>query len=66
MWLVRQIDLHTQSMHQTSGSELRPRKVELLCACIQKCDYSESLHITMKLVITSTKTSFTTLIFISE
>ena len=52
-------------LHQTSSSELPPRKIELMCAHSKKHDYPESLHITMKCVITPTETSLTTLIFSS-
>ena len=47
-----------------SGSESWPRKVELTHT-FKKRDYHESLHITMKPVVTTMETSFTTLIFIS-
>ena len=50
----------------TSGIELRPRKAESMCTFIQKRDYHESLHITMKPVIISMETSLTALIFNSQ
>ena len=50
---------------QMSGSELQPRKVELMHSYLKKLDYHESLHISTKPVIIPMETSLTALIFSS-
>ena len=48
-----------------SGSELQPRKVELMHVHLKKHNYHESLHIKTNNVIIPTETSFIALILIS-
>ena len=56
--------MHT-CVHQTSGSELQPRKVESTHAHSKEHDYRKSLHITMEPVFIPMKTSLVAVIFIS-
>ena len=48
-----------------SSSELWPRNVELTHTHSKKCDYHESLHITMKPVFVVMKINLVAVIFIS-
>ena len=59
------IYIYTYNIYQVGGSELQPRKVELMSVHSKRHGYREFLQITTKPVITPTKISLTTLIFLS-
>ena len=65
-FVIQYITTYFILLIKTSGSESRPRKVELTCVFKKRDDYRERiLHITTKPVFVLTNTSLMAVIFIS-